>query len=265
MNAVTVLGLGPSPRTHFIYIDGDARPHGWRFWDYDADTPIVIEEESLLGYITAMQIVDKNSAAFGKKEKLRIDISCGRALYVIECGATTSFAKSFLLSLERAGKDQLGKLMIIAPERGGKGKAVFCQLYDAENAQLLFFGKDNWVDDEGVEKLFTKVHGWLSGPRSTQSQERSDPRLERARTGAAKQPQDNRKGVLLTALVAAKKVYNEEGDMDAAHGKLGEAIGEFPDNWKWLASHAFKIMVDEDLSATAACKKANEQEEHQAG
>lgn len=115
------LGFGPSPRPQTIYLNRQYPECLWYFWDHAASKQQPIEHESLTGYLTQIEIKEKEFR--GKTDiKLNFHLRCDRA-YKIEVGLDTLTAKSLLSGLMKV--TDFTQPITIAPEPGDTDTVVF--------------------------------------------------------------------------------------------------------------------------------------------
>ena len=137
------LGFGPSPRPQTIYLNRQYPECLWYFWDHAASRQIPIEHESLTGYLTQIEIKQKEFR--GKPDiKLNFHMRCDRA-YKIEVGMDTLTAKSLLSGLTKVA--DFTQPITIAPEPGDTDTVVFGKIaIDGEIIYAPYPEDTNWPD-----------------------------------------------------------------------------------------------------------------------
>lgn len=150
------------------------RRNGGLWYRLDGKTPIVIEQTALTGYLTKIEIVDITRDG-EVVSKLRITMECER-LYLLECGANTTFAKGFLLAIATMAeelKDGLKKPISIVPQAGtreGKAEnsALLCQVF-VGGKLVLTSSKYSDVDWDAIARLAIENVGTGSIPTPSPS------------------------------------------------------------------------------------------------
>lgn len=137
------LGFGPSPRPRTIYLNRQYPECLWYFWDHAANKQQPIEHESLTGYLTQIEIKEKEFR--GKTDiKLNFHMGCDRA-YKVEVGMETLTAKSLLSALTKV--QDFTQPITIAPEPGDTDTVVFGKIaIDGEIIYAPYPEDTNWPD-----------------------------------------------------------------------------------------------------------------------
>lgn len=150
------LGFGPSPRAVFVYLSTDKSPEtGWYTWNFAQEKADPIGEPALTGYVQGVEVATKEFQGKENK-KLRVEVSAGPRNYVIETGFYTAFSKSLLMSLARLRPAHFDVPLAIETTLGDK-KAVFANVYNAENGNKVNYDADSWPNDETVDALFAQI------------------------------------------------------------------------------------------------------------
>lgn len=126
------LGFCNPPRPKYIYCN---RKYGglWYFFQDEKMTPI--EHKALHCLVISIDIV-KTERNQSDSEKLRIRVQADEQ-YVLEAGASTSFARGFLTAWKAMTAEQRSNPVWIEPEPGDKPTVLFCKVYDFNGRQIM--------------------------------------------------------------------------------------------------------------------------------
>lgn len=192
------LGLGSSPdRVTYLFVgesDSEIGSTPWYEWDHDGNKAIPVREDAVTGYIYNIVINQKEFK--GKRNyKLNIHIQADHK-YVIRCGAGTTYARGFLLSLnkllEESSQRPLQHPLTISAQLGREStKVVFSGVYF--NGQKVI---PDWDGEIPLMPLVQKIQGAMG--QVVQTKEMMDDnevyyQAQLAHREAAKQAEETQK------------------------------------------------------------------------
>lgn len=134
------LGLGHPPITRRIHCK---RSHGclWYFWDGGKKEALPIEAPAVTGYVRELRVEQgeyKNQATYN----LLLTLDCGPQWFILDAGATSTFARGLILALAHLTPEQLRQPITVAPQAGDEEKVLLCRVWSGRDVV-----KADWPSD----------------------------------------------------------------------------------------------------------------------
>ena len=131
------LGLGPAPRTKFIYANRQYPDCLWYFWSKAKSTYEPIMQTALTGFIKKIELETKKTRG---KEEPKVNIHVNADIpYVIQSGADTLFTRGLMYTISTMSDHDLRGAITIEVEAGTKDEqALFSKLYNASTGAVYY-------------------------------------------------------------------------------------------------------------------------------